>query len=137
MQASIQKLGDSYANVQIQKQVESGVEVIIGIKRDPSFGNIMMFGAGGTLAELVADRNLLLITQDSAQIAALVRQAKIAKVLEGYRGEEPYAVQKLQELMITLAQLAQNVDEFAELEINPVIVTHTQAWAVDGKAILK
>ncbi len=137
MQASIQKLGDSQANVQIQKQVESGVEVIIGIKRDPSFGNIMMFGAGGTLAELVADRNLLVLTQDSAQIAALVRQAKIAKVLEGYRGEEPYAVQKLQELMIALSQLAQNVDEFAEIEINPVIVTRTHAWAVDGKAILK
>jgi acetyltransferase len=136
LQQTLVKLGDPQASIQIQKQVEAGVEVILGIKRDPSFGNVMMFGAGGTLAELVSDRNLLLLTQDTAQIAALVRQAKIAKVLEGYRGEEPYAVQKLQELMIALAQLAQNVDEFAEIEINPVIVTHTNAWAVDGKAIL-
>lgn len=136
MKASIEKLADPDAQIQIQKQVESGVEVILGIKRDPSFGNVMMFGAGGTLAELVADRNLLLLTQDSAQIAALIRQAKIAKVLEGYRGEEPYAVQKLQELMIALAQLAQHLDAFAEIEINPVIVTRSEAWAVDGKAIL-
>lgn len=137
LQHSLGMLGDEHAQIQIQKQIEAGVEVIVGIKRDPSFGNIMMFGAGGTLAELVADRNLLVLSNDSSQIAALVRQAKIAKVLEGYRGEEPFAVQKLQELMIALAQLAQNVDEFAEIEINPVIVTHSQAWAVDGKAILQ
>jgi acetyltransferase len=137
LQQSLNTLGDDQAHIQIQKQVEAGVEVIVGIKRDPSFGNIMMFGAGGTLAELVADRNLLVLTQESSQIAALVRQAKIAKVLEGYRGEAPFAVQKLQELMIALANLAQSVDEFAEIEINPVIVTHSQAWAVDGKAILR
>lgn len=128
--------GDTLANVQIQKQVDSGVEVIVGVKRDAVFGPVMMFGAGGTLAELIVDRNLGLLPIDEQRAEELVKGSKVWPLLKGFRGEKPYAYKKLYSLMAKLAGLMDEFDGISEVEINPVILTHTDVWAVDGKALV-
>ena len=123
--------------IQIQKQVEKGVEVIVGIKRDANFGPILMFGAGGTLAELIADRNLYVLPINQNQAIDLIKKAKVFKLLNGFRGSQAYSLEKLADLVIKLSNLAQVDERITEIEINPVIVTYDQTWAVDGKVVLQ
>ncbi|MFZ5424583.1 MAG: acetate--CoA ligase family protein [Patescibacteria group bacterium] len=122
--------------VQIQKQVAAGIEVIAGIKKDSSFGHVLMFGAGGTLAELIEDRNLCLIPVSNVAAQRLVAQSKIGKMLEGYRGDKPYNLEGLYSLLEKLSNLAVSVPDLQEFEINPIIITHENIWAVDGKGVL-
>lgn len=141
-------------SIVVQKQVPSGTEVIVGIKRDSVFGYVLMFGSGGTFAELVLDRNLLILPAKTSDIAALVENSKIYKILKGYRGSKELAIDKLVGLIEKLVNyvlstetlsLEQGVlvegDEkdsgvFSEIEINPVIVGENDVWAVDGKVLL-
>lgn len=122
--------------MQIQKYITSGTEVIIGIKRDPTFGPVLLFGAGGSLAELIADRNLQLLPIDRELTEKLVSKSKIYKILKGYRGEAPLALDKLYDAIIHLGLVFNTLPEVSEMEINPLIVTQNDVWAVDGKIVL-
>lgn len=122
--------------IQIQKQIINGVEVIIGIKHDPTFGHVLLFGAGGTMAELIADRNLHLLPINIPQAKQLVEKSKISLILKGYRGDQPFALEKLYDTIVLLGKLALSVPEISDIEINPVIVTHENVWAVDPKVML-
>lgn len=124
-------------SIQIQKQVEKGVEVIVGVKKDPNFGPVLMFGAGGTLTELIADRNLYILPIDTDRAIELIQKSKVFKLLNGFRETKPYPIDKLADLIIKLSSLSQASEHITEIEINPVIVTYEQVWAVDGKVMLK
>lgn len=132
-------LDDSIRNkirIQIQKQVGMGTEVIVGLKRDPTFGDVLLFGAGGTLAELLADRNLFILPANSDNIKEFIQKSKVAKILNGWRGSEPLAVDKLCDLILRFAAIFEQNKEITEMEINPVIVTLNDTIAVDVKIIL-
>lgn len=126
----------SHLHIQIQKEIDGGVEVIVGVKRDPTFGPVLLFGAGGTMAELIADRNLFLLPAELPQIKELVQQSKIFPILNGFRGEPPYALDKLYDLILHLGKLVESTPEVSEIEMNPVIVTLNDVWAVDARVIL-
>lgn len=117
-------------DIQIQKQVESGVEVIIGVKHDPTFGPVLLFGAGGSLAEIIGDRNLHLLPINLELAKQLVEKSKINSVLSSY------PLEKLYQTIVILGQIATEVPEIAEIEINPAIVTEDDVWAVDCKVVI-
>lgn len=121
---------------QIQKYIGQGIEVIIGVKRDPTFGPVLLFGAGGSLAELILDRNLHLLPIDLEQAQQLVEKSKIYKILKGYRGESPFALNKLHDVIVRLGKVFELLPEVSEIEINPLIITQNDVWAVDGKVVL-
>ena len=125
-----------HMSIQIQKEVEEGVEVIVGVKDDPTFGKVMLFGAGGSLAQLVSDRNLHLLPIDLGQAERLVQSSKVYALLKGGPHEPPHCLDKLYELMVNLGRAAESSKEISEIEVNPVIVTLNNVWAVDGKVIL-
>lgn len=129
--------GDDQASVQIQQQIGQGLEVIIGARRDPQWGGVVMFGAGGTWAEVMADRNLQLLAVDLNEAEQLVKRSKVYKLLAGYRSDDPYALDKLYRLIVKISQMMEAYGEISDLEINPVIVQHDEVWAVDGKVMLK
>lgn len=122
--------------VQIQKEINYGVETIVGVRRDATFGEVMLFGTGGALVELLADHNLHLLPVDFRQAHRLVEGSKVFPLLNGYRGEPPYAVDKLCDLMVRLGKVAEGLPDISEVEINPTIVTLNDAWAVDCKVVL-
>jgi acyl-CoA synthetase (NDP forming) len=146
MESALDKLSSRIANldpeiretiaVQIQKQIIGGMEIILGVKKDPNFGHVMMFGAGGTLAEIIQDRNLRLLPVDRFDGAKMVLESKVSKILNGYRGEKPFALSKLYLVMEKLSDLIEMFPEFDEFEINPLIITYDDIWAVDGKGII-
>jgi len=137
---NVTKLGveiQTTVQIQIQKQVEKGIEIIAGVKRDANFGPVLMFGAGGTLAELIADRNLFILPIDFVQVIELIKKSKVYKLLNGFRGAKPYLIEPLADLIVKLSNLAQSESRISEMEINPVIVNYEGTWAVDGKVVLK
>lgn len=142
MERNISHLDESLqkeVKIQIQKQILNGMEIIIGVKKDPNFGPVLLFGAGGTLAELLGDRNLHLLPMNLEQAKNLVKQSKIFPLLSGFRGESPLALDKLYEVILKLCKLADPTVaglDISEVEINPLIVTLNDAWAVDCKVIL-
>ncbi len=123
--------------IQIQQQIGAGVEVIAGIKHDNSFGNVLMFGAGGILAELIGDSNLKMLPIDEAGAKQLILKSKVSKLLTGFRNQKSFALNKLATLLVKLGNLAQTTNQFSEITINPIIVTETDAWAVDPRIIVR
>ena len=123
--------------IEVQKQIEGGVEVILGMKRDATFGPVLMLGAGGVLAELIHEQNLQLLTVDPRQARKLIESSKVYPLLAGVRGSSRMAIGKLTQLVVQVAELALAVPELEEFEINPVLVTRSDAWAVDGRGIVK
>lgn len=124
-------------SIQIQQDVGKGIEVIVGVKRDPIFGPVLLFGAGGTMAELIGDRNLHVLPIDKKQAQQLVKKAKIHLLLRGYRGALPFAEKPLYDLIVRFSKLIDISLDIKEMEINPVIITHDSVYAVDGKILLK
>ena len=122
---------------QIQKEIPVGVEVIVGLKRDPVFGSVILFGAGGTYAELIADRNLRLLPLDMNGVKEIVNESKIYSILKDNGSEPSYALEKLYRLIFSFAKIFESSPEIKEMEINPVIVTINDVWAVDSKIILE
>lgn len=123
------------ASIMIQRYVTDGMQVIVGIKTDASFGRVLLLGAGGTLAELIADKNLEILPLNNRSLSKLISQSKISKILSGYRGSK-YAVDKLFILIKQICALVE-ANDFREMEINPVIVTEDDVFAIDGRIYLK
>jgi acetate---CoA ligase (ADP-forming) len=124
------------AKIQIQKQIIGGVEVIVGVKRDPNFGPVILFGAGGKYAEILKDRNLHLLPIGDLEAKEIVQNSKIYNLLKGFRDDPAYNLDTLYETVIRLGKLAESMTDIAETEINPLIITHAGVWAVDSKVVL-
>jgi len=140
MTGSITTLSKDFSQkieIQIQKQISGGIEVILGIKRDPIFGPVFLFGAGGKFAEIFADSNLTLLPLNLEKAKKIVQSSKVYKLLSGFRDDPPYKLDKLYQIMLTLGHLITDYPEIREIEINPLIITHENIWALDPKVLLK
>lgn len=123
---------------QIQKEVSGGVEMIVGVRKDKTFGHVLLFGAGGSLAELILDKNISLFPIDINRAKDLIEGSKIFKSLEKMKkdDEKPLVLDKLYELLVKVSKIVEAQPEIEEIEINPVIVNSDDIWAVDTKVIL-
>lgn len=114
--------GARIAGVTVQKMAPKGREVILGMKRDPQFGPILMFGLGGTYVEIFKDVTFRLAPVRELGARNMIRSIRAHPILEGTRGEKPADIPKLEELLERLSQLAVDCPEIAELDLNPVMV---------------
>jgi acetyl coenzyme A synthetase (ADP forming)-like protein len=117
----------------VQPMVGDGVEMIAGITHDPAFGPLVMVGAGGVNAELLGDRNLHILPLTDVDAAEAIRSLRLSPLLFGYRGRPRVAVDRLEDLLTRLAQMADDLPEIAELDANPILVTPTGAFVADAK----
>jgi len=121
----------------LQRMISGGREVILGGKRDPSFGPVVMFGLGGVYVEVfddVAFRVAPLTREDAEEMIAEVRGSRL---LRGIRGEKPSDVEAVADCLLRLSQLLQDFPAVAEVDINPLIVLEKGAKAVDARMVLK
>jgi acyl-CoA synthetase (NDP forming) len=130
-------LGDRLGAAVLQPMAESGVETIVGVVQDPSFGPLVMFGMGGVATELLGDRAFRIVPVTDTDAAELVRSIRGAPLLFGYRGAATADVAGLEDLILRVSTLADDLPELAELDLNPVIVTPSGAVAVDAKVRLE
>ncbi len=129
------ELGQTDVPVLVQN-VASGVEIALGVVRDPRFGPLVMVAAGGVAVELWQDRTFLLppVTRNDALRA--VRSLRIWPLLEGYRGSPPADVDGLVDLLVELGALAEDVPQIADVDLNPVLVGPESCAVVDVKVRL-
>jgi acetyl coenzyme A synthetase (ADP forming)-like protein len=126
-------LGDALGGVVLQPMVESGIETIVGVTQDPSFGPLVLFGMGGIGAELVRDTALRLLPLTDLDAADLVRELRSSQLLFGYRGTPATDVAALEDLLLRVGLLADEIPEVQELDCNPVVVRPDGVVAIDVK----
>ena len=126
--------GGVSCDILVQKQIE-GTEVIIGGKRDPVFGPVVMFGLGGIFTEALKDVSFRLAPISQKEAKEMISEIKGSKILKGYRGQKPVNLQKLMEILLSLSDLITKEEKIKEVDLNPVIVDEKKALVVDVKII--
>jgi acyl-CoA synthetase (NDP forming) len=118
--------------------IRSGEEVILGIKRDPSFGPLIMFGLGGVYVEVFKDVSFRVAPFDEAIADAMVKQIKSFKILDGYRGKPRRDIKGIRDCLLRLSQLALDCPQIKELDINPLIVLEENkgCFVADARILL-
>lgn len=124
--------------VTVQKMVDTkdGIELIVGTKKDPVFGTIMLVGMGGTTAELFKDQRLEFPPLNEHLARQMLKSLRIYPLLKGWRGDAPKNIDKLIEVLIRMSYLAADYPEIEELDINPLIVTPKDVIALDARIVV-
>ncbi|MEF8879550.1 MAG: bifunctional acetate--CoA ligase family protein/GNAT family N-acetyltransferase [Candidatus Thermoplasmatota archaeon] len=123
--------------VTIQKMVEnSDAEFILGSKKDPIFGSVILFGLGGVLTELYKDRALGFPPLNQVLARRIIEKTKAYKLLEGYRNIPPVDMRKVEKTMINFSHLIENHPEIKTIDLNPLIISDNELTAVDARVIL-
>ncbi len=124
--------------VLIQKMITEGEEVILGLKRDSSFGAVLLFGLGGTYVEILKDVSFAVAPVGPKTIDKMIRAIKAYPLLEGVRGSEARDIASLVKCLSGLSQLAVACPEITELDINPLKVLDSGqgCFAVDARILL-
>jgi acetyltransferase len=107
--------------VQVQRMSPGGQEVIIGARRDPQFGPLMMFGSGGVEVEGLKDVAFALAPLLPSEAGDLLQRTWAGRKLAGFRGIPPADAGAVKEILQRLAQLAFDLPEISEIEINPLL----------------
>ena len=125
--------------VTVQHMVEGGIESLVGVTQDPSFGPLIMFGLGGIYAELFQDVAVRLHPLTDLDARKLVRSIKMARLFKGFRGAPARDVQALEDLLLRLSALVEDIPEVAELDLNPVMLMAEGegCWVVDARIMLR
>jgi acetyltransferase len=143
----LQKAGEAFEKIRklnrqkssgvlIQKMISGGKEVILGGKRDSSFGPVILFGLGGIYVEVLKETSLRVAPINQSEAEEMISELKTTAILKGVRGERPLDIEALVENLLRLSQLMVDFPEIEGIDINPVIVMEKGAMAVDARIIL-
>lgn len=123
----------------IQKMITRGEEVILGVKRDPSFGAVIMFGLGGLFVEVFKDVSFRVAPVGPHAAGDMIREIRAYSMLAGARGKKPRDIKAVEECIQRLSLLALEVPEIKELDINPLIVSDEGAgcFVADARIMLQ
>lgn len=120
--------------VLVQKMVE-GVEVIIGGKKDETFGPFVLFGIGGIYTELLKEYSVRVCPVNKKDAQEMVEETKYYKVLKGYRGKK-CDIEALKDILLKTSKLLEENQEIVELDINPVMALKKGAVVVDARIVI-
>ncbi len=125
--------------VMIEKIAPRGQEVIIGMKRDPGFGPLLMFGLGGVTVELFKDVSFRIAPVNRVEALQMITETRAGRLLTGFRGMPLADLDAVVDVLMRLGQLALDFPQVAEVEVNPLLVyTEGQGGlALDGRVILE
>ena len=125
-------------DVFVQKMIEPGQEVILGMKNDPIFGSVMMFGLGGIFVEILKDVSFRIAPVGRLSIGEMIREIKAYKLLTAVRGKKAKDIDSIITTIERLSQLAVSCPLIKELDINPLIVNEEGkgCYAADAKIML-
>ena len=115
----------------VQEMMGDGVEILVGVTHDPSFGPLVVVGAGGTLVEVHKDIAMRITPLSDQDIKKMLKSLRIHPVLAGYRGRPGVDIPALESLIARVGALVEDIPEVLELDLNPVIAQRHGATAVD------
>jgi acyl-CoA synthetase (NDP forming) len=122
--------------VSVQKMARPGVEVIMGMTKDPQFGPVLMFGLGGVFVEVLKDVSFRIVPLEPRDARQMIRDIQGFPVLEGFRGQEPADLAALEDMLMRLSAFVEEHPELQELDLNPIFAYKDGALAVDARIVL-
>lgn len=138
MESARQKApGAVIEGVSIQKMAPDGVELVIGMTKDPQFGPVLMFGLGGIFVEMLKDVSFRIVPLTASDATEMIREIKGFKMLEGFRGQAPVDISFLEDQLLKISRFIQQNPEIKEMDINPLIAYHDGAVAVDARIVME
>jgi len=123
--------------VSVQAMARKGVEVIIGMSKDPQFGPVLMFGLGGVLVELLKDVAFRIVPVAKIDANEMIREIKGFPMLQGFRGAEPADLEALEDLIVKVSDFVEANPQVKELDLNPVFAYGDGAVAVDARVVVE
>jgi acetyltransferase len=120
----------------VQPMVPPGKELLLGVVRDPQFGPLVMVGFGGVYVEVLRDTAARLAPLSPAEADRMLDELRMAPLLRGVRGEPPVARTALAEAISRVGQLAADMPDLVELELNPLVAGPSGVVGVDARATL-
>jgi acetate---CoA ligase (ADP-forming) len=123
-------------SVERMAPLDEGVELIVGVRRDPRFGPTLLVGLGGVYAEVFRDVAVALAPVEPAEAELLMRSLRCAPLLEGTRGRPALDIAAAARAASALSHLAARAPWLAELEVNPLLVTADGALGLDARLVI-
>src|SRR3990172_11282 len=120
----------------VQEHVRGGRETIVGMRRDPKFGPLLMFGLGGIYVEAYRDVSFRLAPVRELGAHNMISQIRGSRILEGFRGQPPSDTKALAECIERVSQLALELEDVQELDLNPVLAFEKGCKAIDARIII-
>jgi len=106
----------------VEKMSRKGIELMVGAKRDPGWGTVLLLGLGGIWVEALADVQLLPEGADRSQIVEALRKLRSARLLDGVRGAAPADIEAAAHAVMAVGRLMRSVPELIEIDVNPLMV---------------
>jgi acyl-CoA synthetase (NDP forming) len=106
----------------VEKMSPKGVELMVGAKRDPGWGTVLLLGLGGIWVEALGDVQLLPGDAGEAQVLEALGKLRTAKLLKGFRGAPPADVEAVAKVVTAIGRLMATVPELTEIDVNPLMV---------------
>jgi len=129
--------GLAVRGVLVEPMAGPGVELIVGARRDPLFGPVVLVGLGGTLAEILDDVAIGLAPLSADRAAALVASLRGARLLDGVRGGQPVDRAAVANLLVGLGRALVARPDVREVDLNPVVASAAGAVAVDALVVIE
>jgi len=137
MRDAVGREGHQVEGFLVQQMVLDGVELLVGVVHDASFGPVLACGAGGTTAELLRDVAVRITPLTDVAASEMVRSLGSFPLLDGYRGAPHADVPALEELLLRVSAMVEAHPEIAEMDLNPVKVLDKGAVVVDARIRLE
>jgi len=118
----------------VESEIQEGKEVLVGVQRDPHFGPILAFGLGGIYVEVLRDVTFRLAPLRPLSALRMVQSVKAFPLLKGVRGEPPSDIEALTEVIERISQLAMEIPDVLELDINPLLVLPDRGGVIAADA---
>ncbi|MCS7176805.1 MAG: acetate--CoA ligase family protein [Candidatus Kapabacteria bacterium] len=119
-----------FEGVIVQKMGARGHELILGIKRDPQFGPIIMVGLGGIYVEVFRDVAFRIAPLRERSAYLMIEETRVASLLQGIRGQPPADIDAVADCLLRLSQLSLEQSLVDELDINPLLYPKGNGVAV-------
>jgi acetyltransferase len=122
----------------VEKEMAGAPEVILGMKRDPDFGPVILFGMGGIFVEALHDVDFRPAPLNHESADRLISSVRASAILQGLRGQVPGDIHAVRDAMLRLSQLSIEQEMVREIDINPLLVLPRGKGtvAVDSRIIL-
>ncbi len=138
MTAVLEKAPDAtIEGISVQTMASPGLELAIGMTKDPQFGAMIMFGLGGIFVEILEDVSFRIVPLTEEDAREMIHQIKGYRLLEGFRGQAPVDTAYLEDVLLKLSRFVEQNPEVKEMDINPFMAYEKGALAVDARIILE
>jgi acetyl coenzyme A synthetase (ADP forming)-like protein len=122
--------------IQVQQMLTGGQEVIVGAVTDGSFGKLVAFGLGGVLVEVLKDITFRLAPATKEDALSMLDGIQAHEMLKGVRGSDPANRDAIADIIVNVSKLITDFPEIAEMDLNPVFATKSDAIAADVRIVV-